>query len=328
MRRRRSSPIGLVLALAALVPRAVAAQEDAPQPSGAAFLLVPVGARATALGQAAIADGGSSEAVFWNPAGLALLARSEFAIHYASTFASNNTALTLAAVGRRLGTVGLAAYVVDYGSQDVVPPGGGATSGRISPKNIELLASYATEVAHTVTVGLSYKLIQFRQDCQGDCGPLPSVTGTTHAIDLGAQMAIGGPDALRIGVALRHAGLKLQLENNDQADPLPTQVAVGLAYGLPLPQPHDGAPLAARVLLDFQDDWGRYSNPDARVGLEFGYGQAIRLRTGYAFLKSESRGASIGIGLQFERIAIDFARVFYDRGGFDEPVYLSFRVML
>jgi hypothetical protein len=328
MRRRRFSRIGLVIALGALAPGAVTAQQDGPQPSGAAFLLVPVGARATALGQAAIADGGSSEAVFWNPAGLALLPRSEFAIHYASTFASNNTALTLAAVGRRLGTVAIAAYVVDFGSQDVVPPGGGTASGRISPKNIELLASYATDVAHAVTVGLSYKLIQFRQDCQGDCGTLPDVTGTTHAIDLGAQVAIGGPDALRIGVAVRHAGLKLQLENRAQADPLPTQVAVGLAYGLPLPQPHDGAPLAARVLLDFQDDWGRYSNPDARLGLEFGYGQAIRLRTGYAFLKSESRGASIGIGLQFERIAIDFARVFYDRGGFDEPVYLSFRVLL
>ena len=32
---------------------------------GATFLLVPVGGRAAALGQAAIADGGSSEAAFW-----------------------------------------------------------------------------------------------------------------------------------------------------------------------------------------------------------------------------------------------------------------------
>ena len=43
MRRRRSSRIGLVLALGALVPRAVTAQQDVPQPSGAAFLLVPAG---------------------------------------------------------------------------------------------------------------------------------------------------------------------------------------------------------------------------------------------------------------------------------------------
>jgi hypothetical protein len=328
MRPRPSSGIALALALAGLGPRAIAAQDALPRPSGATFLLLPVGGRATALGQAAIADGGSSEAVFWNPAGLSLLPRSEFAIHYASTFASNNTAITLSVVGQRLGTAGIAAYIVDYGSQDVVPPGGGVPVGRISPKNIELLASYATDVAHALTIGVSYKLIQFRQDCQGDCGTLRAVTGTTHAVDVGAQVAIGGPDALRIGVAVRHAGFKLQLENRDQADPLPTQVAIGLAYRLPLPQRSRGAPLGARVLIDFQDDWGQYSSPDARLGLEFGYGEALRLRAGYAFLQSESRGASIGLGLYLERIAVDFARVFYDRGGFDEPVYLSFRVLL
>src|SRR5207248_8930547 len=42
------------------------AESDA---GGAVFLLVPVGARAAALGQAAVADGGSSESAFWNPAG-------------------------------------------------------------------------------------------------------------------------------------------------------------------------------------------------------------------------------------------------------------------
>lgn len=328
MRPRLSSLAGLAAALVAAGPRVARAQDGAPRSSGAAFLLLPVGARSTALGQAAIADGGSSEAVFWNPAGLALLPRSEFAIHYASTFASDNTAITLSVVGQRLGVVGIAAYLVDYGAQDVVPPGGGIPAGRIAPKNVELLASYATDIGHMLALGVSYKLIQFRQDCQGDCGTLRPVTGTTQAVDVGAQVAIGGPDALRIGVAVRHAGFKLQLENRDQADPLPTQVAVGIAYRIPLPPLRDGTPFGARVLMDFQDDWGEYSSPDARLGLEFGYGRVARLRAGYAFLKSESRGASLGFGLNLERIAIDFARVFYDRGGFDEPVYLSFRVML
>jgi hypothetical protein len=317
-----------VAALVAAGPRPAGAQGSPPRSSGAAFLLLPVGARSTALGQAAIADGGSSEAVFWNPAGLALLPRSEFAVHYASTFASDNTALTFSLVGQRLGTAGIAAYLVDYGAQDVVPPGGGLPSGKIAPKNIELLASYATDIGRALAIGLSYKLIQFRQDCQGDCGTLRPVTGTTHAVDVGAQVAIGGADAFRIGVAVRHAGFKLQVENRDQADPLPTQVAVGFAYRIPLPPLRDGTQFGARVLMDFQDDWGEYSSPDARLGLEFGYGTMVRLRAGYAFLKSESRGASLGLGLNLERIAIDFARVFYDRGGFDEPVYLSFRVLL
>lgn len=317
------------MALVAVVPRAGAAQHGGPETGGAAFLLLPVGARAAALGQAAIADAGTSEAVFWNPAGLASLSHSEFAVHYASTFASNNTALTAHFVDRRLGTLGVTGYLVDYGSQEVVPPSGGLATGRVSPKNIELLASYATDVAGALGVGVSYKLVQFRQDCQGDCGTLRSVSGTTHGLDVGAQLALGAADALRIGVAIRHAGFRLQLENRDQADALPTQLAVGVAYRLPLPaRPPSQTPLGARVLLDLQDEWGEYRSPDARVGLELGYGEAVRLRAGYAFLQSESGGPSVGLGVRFERIVVDFARVFYDTGAFDDPVHLSVRILL
>jgi hypothetical protein len=317
------------MALVAVVPRAGAAQDGGPETGGAAFLLLPVGARAAALGQAAIADAGTSEAVFWNPAGLASLSHSEFAVHYASTFASNNTALTAHFVDRRLGTLGVTGYLVDYGSQEVVPPSGGLATGRVSPKNIELLASYATDVAGALGVGVSYKLVQFRQDCQGDCGTLRSVSGTTHGLDVGAQVALGAADALRIGVAIRHAGFRLQLENRDQADALPTQLAVGVAYRLPLPaRPPSQTPLGARVLLDLQDEWGEYRSPDARLGLELGYGEAVRLRAGYAFLQSESGGPSVGLGVRFERIVVDFARVFYDTGAFDDPVHLSVRILL
>jgi len=57
--------------------------------------------------------------------------------------------------------------------------------------------------------------------------------------------------------------------------------------------------------------------------VELGYGQVVRLRAGYAFLHSESRGPSVGIGLRFGKFAFDFARVFYASSTFDEPVYLS-----
>jgi hypothetical protein len=312
-------------ALAPLVPRDGAAQE--PETGGAAFLLLPVGARATALGQAGIADAGSGEAVFWNPAGLATLAHSEFAAHFSSTFASRNTAATLLFVDRRLGTLGLTGYLVDYGSQEVVPPFGGLPTGRVSPKNVELLATYATDLG-ALALGVSYKLVQFRQDCQGDCGTLRSVSGTTHGIDLGAQLSLGPADLLRIGLAVRHAGFRLQLENRDQADPLPTRLALGLAYRLPWPPSTGPAPLAARVLLDFQDEWGEYGSPDARLGLELGYSQILQVRAGYAFLQSESGGASVGVGIRLERLVVDFARVFQDEGAFNDPVHISLRILL
>jgi len=327
MRPRRSSSAWLPLALAVVLPTSAVGQ-DGSVASGAAFLLLPVGARATGLGQAGSTASGSSEAVFWNPAGLATLPSSEFGVQYASTFASDNTALSVYLKNARLGTVGVTAYLVDYGSQEVRPPDGGLPGGRLAPKNLQLLASYATEVGSAVALGVSYKLIQFRQDCQGDCGNLGDVSGTTHAVDVGAQVALGRADALRLGIVVRHAGFKLQLENKAQADPLPTQVALGLEYRLPLRAIGASPDLSARVLLDVQDDWGEYGSPDARTGVEVAYGGAIFLRGGYAFLQSESRGASLGIGIRFERFIVDLTRLFYQTGAFDDPLHVGLRILL
>lgn len=327
MRRRRFSTTSLCLLLVGL-PMHLAGQETGGG-TGAAFLLVPVGARATALGQAAVADGGTSEAAFWNPAGLATLPHSEFAVHYASTFASNNTALTGYLADDRLGVVGVAAYLVDFGSQDVTPPGGGPPVGRLSPRGIQLLASYATDVAGSLGLGVSYKLIQFRQDCQGNCGSARTVVGTTHAIDVGLQYAFGAARDLTAGLAVRHAGFRLQLENREQADPLPTRVQLGMAYRVFLPTTlPDGERLDLRFLLDLQEAWGEYGNPDALLGLEFGYRDLVRLRTGYALVESGGRGPSVGLGVRFDRIAIDFARVFFETSTLDEPAYLSVRFAL
>jgi hypothetical protein len=328
MRRRRSRLGALLIVLFVAGSPAWAQDGDQVEEGGAAFLLIPVGARSAALGQAAIADYGTSEAAFWNPAGLALIPETELALHFASTFASNNTAITAQFPTRRLGVLGVSGYLVDFGSQEVVV-GPGAPTGRISVKNIELLASWATELLGNLALGVNYKLIQFRQDCSGDCGTIRTVVGTTHGVDIGAQYAFGTSENLRVGMAVRHAGFKLQLENRDQADPLPTRVQIGFAWRIYLPQPKDATQrLDARILFDLQDAWGQYDSPDARLGLELGYGQAIRLRAGYAFLHSESRGPSIGAGLRFGRIALDIARIFFSSSNLDEPFYASLRAIL
>jgi hypothetical protein len=326
MRPRRSS-IGVASLL--LAATSLWAQEPgAPAGGGATFLLLPVGARAAALGQAAIADAGDGEAAFWNPAGLASIPHPELGIQFASYFASNNTVLSAYLPTKRLGVIGIAGYLVDFGSQDVtIGPGG--TIGRISVKNIELLASYATPVVGGLALGLSYKLIQFRQDCSGDCGLIPSVTGTTHAADIGLQYGFGASENVRLGVALRHLGFKLQLENKDQADPLPVQLQFGVVYRVFLPQAADAPErIDARFLVDIQNGVGQGTDPDARVGVELGYGRIVRLRAGYAFLHAEARGPSVGVGLRVGNFALDFARVFYDSSNFDEPVHLSLRLWL
>lgn len=333
---RHAGGLTLLLALLGIVP-SVRAQAEPER--GVAFLLMPVGAQSAALGQATAATGGASETAFWNPAGIALMERGEVAVHHAATFISDNTVLSGFFRSPGGGMFGITAYLVDFGSQEVIPRPG-QTTGQLSPKNIELMATYATRIAGPLLLGVNYKLIQFRQDCSGDCGLFPSITGTTHGFDLGMQLEPFGQDGpLRLGAAIRHAGFKLQLENREQADPLPTRFRVGGAYSIQLPPPApEVQPLDVRVLMDVEAPWFDWSDPDLNVGLELGYGGLIRLRTGYASINrvvtsqdepaSGARGPSVGIGLRLGRVAVDFGRVFYDTSNLDEPVYITLRADL
>src|SRR5437870_4401473 len=78
------------------------------------------------------------------------------------------------------------------------------TIARIAPRNFELLASYATELSPAFALGISYKLVEFRVDCSGDCRQVPAGRGVTHALDIGGQFTVGPRGALRVGVAVRN----------------------------------------------------------------------------------------------------------------------------
>jgi hypothetical protein len=327
MRRSRCS--GLVLASLICAARPALAQTT-PTVEGGAFLLLPVGARATALGQAAVADGGSTEALFWNPAGLADVRHSEAALHYYSFFLGTGSALVASVPAAGLGTFTAGAYLVDYGDIDLTTSGGGPPVGRVSPRNVALYASYATMIAGGVAAGITYKLVQFRVDCSGSCGAIPTAVGTTHALDFGVQWALPGALPLVVGAAVRNVGFKLQVNNEAQADPLPARLAIGVAWEAFRPV-GDTDRIDLKVLVDLEGSLGPGSvSPQPLIGLESGVRDLVRIRAGYAFLEGSARGPSLGIGFKLGRAALDLAKTFYaaDAIGEKEPVHVSFRLAL
>lgn len=328
MRRSRSSAFALVLALGA--GGTMQAQTSPSfEGGGALFLLFPVGAKGTALGQAATADGGSTEALFWNPAGLESIRRSEGALHYYNRgIFGTGTALTVALPSAGLGTFAFSAYLVDFG-EDEVRPGPGQPTGKILSRNVSLNAAFATSVAFGISAGIAYKLIQFRVDCSGDCASFPTAVGTTHAVDIGLQYALDNKP-ISIGLAVRHLGFKLQVNNQAQADPLPTRVAIGVMAQVV--RPDSGADgLDVRVLGDLLTPLGSNGgDPTPVFGIDAGVRDVVRLRAGYAFVEGQSGGPSIGLGLHVGRVSVDIGRTF--QGGSDlgeqEPMHLSVRVAL
>jgi hypothetical protein len=322
--------VAAVAVLAAGPPTRLPAQST-PLNNGALFLLFPVGAQSVGMGQTAAALEGRGEAVFLNPAGVGSLITGEFALHSARLAAGATNAITAFFPRRGVGVFGAALDLVDYGDQEV-NDSSGTTIARIAPRNIALLATFATQLTGSFALGVSYKLIEFRVDCSGACPPLSGGQGVTHALDLGGQVSVGPDRALRIGMALRNLGFPLQVNNRDQADALPTRLVVGAAYRLLLrPVADDSAAdrFDLRLAADVESPWRETGTPDVRLGVNVGYRELVRVRGGYAFVHQGLSGPSVGLGMATGSIGIDLARTFLT--GTDlvvpNPTFLSFRVV-
>lgn len=283
------------------------------------------------MGQTSGALDGHGEAVFQNPAGIGSLSENEFTLHSARLAAGATNALTAFFPRHGIGVFGGGVYLVDYGDLDV-NDSQGTTIARISPRNLELLATFATQLTGAFALGVTYKLVEFRVDCSGTCPTLTGGQGVTHALDLGGQFSVGPDHALRVGVALRNLGFPLQVNNRDQADPLPTRVVVGAAYRVQLRSITAGADderFDVRVAADLESPWRETGSPDIRVGMDVGYHEAVRVRGGYAFVHQGLSGPSVGLGLATGAIGVDLARMFLT--GTDlivsNPTFVSFRVV-
>jgi len=282
------------------------------------------------MGQTATAASGHGEAAFWNPAGLATMSDDEFALHSATLVAGKSHVLGAYFPSRGIGVLGGAVYLVDYGDLDRTDQNGN-TIARIAPRNFEFIASYATSLAGSFVLGLSYKLVEFRVDCSGDCRDFPTGTGATHALDLGGQFTVGPGGPLRIGVALRNVGFRLQVQNQAQADPLPARLAIGALYEVHF-RPAEGATLDKafdlKLAADVDSPWGQGGQSETRLGFDVGYQKLVRVRAGYAFVQDGLSGPSVGLGIESGSLGVDLARAFLTGSDLqaDSPTFFSFRV--
>jgi len=314
----------------AVGPSGRLAAQEPPLNAGALFLVFPVGAQAVGMGQTATAAAGRGDAAFWNPAGLATLSDDEFALHSANLVAGRSHVLGAYFPSRGIGVIGGAVYLVDYGDLDRTDNNGN-TIARIAPRNFEFLASFATSLGGSFMLGVSYKLIQFRVDCSGDCRDFPSGTGATHALDFGGQFNVGAGGPLRLGVALRNVGFRLQVQNQAQADALPTRLAVGALYELRL-RPAAGRTLEeafdVKLAADLDSPWGQAGQSETRLGVDIGYQKLVRVRAGYAFVQDGLSGPSVGLGLESGSLGVDLARAFLTGSDLqvESPTFFSFRV--
>lgn len=312
--------------LGGVAPASLAAQSGLAD-QASLFLLLPISARGVGMGQAMMASQGSGDGVWWNPAGIATVRRGDAALHHSQSVIGTSETLTVTAASSLLGVAAISANILDFGGDIPAVDNQGNVVGKILPRNIALVTSYARRIGSRARAGLSYKLVQFRFDCEGLCPTLPTTQSSTSALDVGSQVDLPTPIPVTLGVALRNARIPFR-NGDDESDPLPTRIQIGASarYAIPKAYANDAEVSISADVIDEVP----VGNPLPRLGGEFAWEKRAFLRAGYLFSSgsSESGGPTLGIGFVARRLVIDFARVFSglsaDAG--QAPTYLSLRV--
>jgi len=291
---------------------------------GAAFLLLPVGARAVGMGGAVTGMQGSGDLLLWNPAGVASLQNVNLFFNHSETvFDTQSEVISALFSLSSIGNIGLTYYLVDYG--DLPSTGSdGTVQGNINYRNQEFLFTFAGNIVSSLKFGINYKLVQIVFNCDGLCSGSQSFTRTTSAFDFGLiyEMSVV---PIALGASVRHLGFPLK--GLTQEDPLPTRVRIGMAWHIIAPNASNQL-FGLALAMDLEDQWRDVGNPDVLLGTEFGVGQIVFLRAGYAFIESGLGGPSLGLGVTYDWFYVDFSRGFDDvtTATGDEAIQLSFGV--
>lgn len=175
--------------------------------TGASELLIPVGARSTALSGSNIATVSGIDAIYWNPAGAALMeSRAEAVLSYQTYIADMNVTYfgAIADLGQ-IGNVGMTVKSLSFGDIEETtvenPEGTGIT---YSPNYLTLGLHYSRKFTDRIQFGVNGKLISEK---------IMSVTATGFGLDLGLQYR--NETGLRLGIVLANFGTTMKFEGSD-----------------------------------------------------------------------------------------------------------------
>lgn len=322
--------------------------------SAVPFLLISPGARAGGMGEAGVALANDATAIYWNPAGLAFQYNdpevddpgeiSLMHVKWLPQFNFSDLFYDYLA-GRYYieeldGTVGASITFLNLG-KNVWTDDQGQELGTFNSDEYAITASYATKLKDNLGLGVNLKFIQsnLTPDIVNVGSEVRDGRATSFAVDVGVLWTPAYEfleNRLNLGANLSNFGPKMTYINEAQADPLPTNLRLGLAYTL-LDDDFNKITLvydATRLLVVrhkeedkapdgvfkavFYSSWVEGSIGDRlrkfthSVGMEYWYGNLIALRAGYFYEDPKFGGRkfyTFGGGIKYNIFGIDFGYI-------------------
>lgn len=290
--------------------------------TGADQLLIPVGARGIATGEAFLSNISGLEAIYYNPAGFARSNGSEAMFSYMSYIADIN--VSYFAIGTNLGDLGSFAFSVkslDVGQIPVTTlesPDG--TGDLYSPSFLTAALTYSKVITDRVSVGVNFK---------GISENIMDVTAFGFAIDFGVQYKFSGN--LSLGAAVKNIGTNMQYEGTrlQQRVTIPgTQTGTKSGMYQIVTEPFQ-LPSYFELALGYKFDFDEQNmlnvastfrsnnalEDQLKLGLEYGFNNMFFVRGGYDLLLENTSqsifGLTAGAGVNYEmdgiRISVDYA---------------------
>jgi opacity protein-like surface antigen len=290
--------------------------------TGADQLLIPVGARGIATGEAFLSNITGLEAIYYNPAGFAHQQGSEAMFSYMSYLDIN---VSYFAVGTNLGDLGSFAFTIktfDFGEIPVTTfdaPDG--TGDLYSPSFLTAGVTYSKIITDRVSIGVNAKVIS---------ESIMDVNAVGFGIDFGVQYKFD--NNLSLGAAVKNVGSNMQYGGSALQHRAPIQNALpGSRYGMyqivtesfQLPSYFELA-VGYKFNFDEQNNLqiaSTFRNNNAledqmKFGLEYGFMNMFFIRSGYDLLLENTNqntfGLTAGAGVNYQmadgvNLTLDYA---------------------
>ncbi len=323
----------LTLVLAFIIPVSLSAISEA----AVLWLLIEPGSNAGGMGNAYVAKSNDAFAGWWNPAALAFNQKTQVAgMHSNWLQGSGINDIYYEYLGwdqyfEGVGTVGFNVIYMNYGKQDKTDESG-TDQGTFQSYEFAATGSYGFKLMEKLGGGLNFKFIysKLSPDEQGQTGQGVKGSGSSYAFDVALKAKDVLIPRLDLGWNLQNIGPNITYVNQAQADPLPMNWRMGLAYRVfdspmnSLTATADVNKLLAnsdgvlqRLITAWGDDTSKQEIESTIINLggEYSYMNLFSVRGGYIYDKAgEVIGPCFGVGFQYTftnkyKLFFDFAMV-------------------